>query len=49
MFSLALFPVVFAAAEVDPDMAVGSFELEPWEEVVLPLASGWGFLVWRWT
>lgn len=47
MFSLALNPVVFAAREVGPDMAVGSSALEPWEEVVPPLASSWGFLVWR--
>lgn len=47
MFSLALDSVVFAAGEVGPGMAFGSFVLEPWEEVVLPLASSWGSLVWR--
>lgn len=36
---LTLCLVVFASREVDPDVTVGSFVLEPWEEVAPPLAS----------
>lgn len=49
MFSLALRPAFLQPEKVTTVMAVGSFELEPWEKVFPSFGPQLSFLVWRWT